>query len=136
MDIKLRARLSAYSKIESVGGVSSNLPDPSLGSVGSVVGIGDTGKYTLFPTVNNNEIDELFDGLPSNTTVTKEEIDQLFTPVEKPAAVTKSEIDSLFDSTDDPEAITKDDIDTLFVSGSSNPTIGTVTYAEIDSLFN
>jgi len=61
MDIKLRARLSAYSKIESISSIANNMPDASATEVGHVVGVGDNGQYTLFPPVGQAEVESLFD---------------------------------------------------------------------------
>lgn len=77
MDIKLRARLTAYSKVDSIEGTVSNLP-----------------------TIDKEHIDSLFDG-PKDRVVTKEEIDTLFDAPEntkdnKIGTVSYSAIDSLF----------------------------------------
>ena len=78
MDIKLRARLTAYSKVDSIEGIVSNLP-----------------------TIDKEHIDSLFDG-PSDRVVTKEEIDTLFdgesdvSSESKIGTVSYSAIDSLF----------------------------------------
>ena len=75
MDIKLRARITAYSKVDSIEGTISDLP-----------------------TVDKEHIDTLFDGRPDRV-VTKEEIDSLFereTHDNKPGVVSYSAIDSLF----------------------------------------
>ena len=98
MDIKLRARLSAYSKIESISGLNSNTPVPDATAAGSVLGVNKTGNYTLFPTVTESEIDSLFMDIIPDEIVTKEEIDTLFTEEEKPEVSTVSfaDIDSLF----------------------------------------
>ena len=97
MDIKLRARLSAYSKVSSLSSVS--LPNPLEGSVGDVVGVGDSGKYELFSKVTHEQIDSLFEGeLDNPRVVTKDEIDTLFE--EEPSkylTVSRAQIDSLFD---------------------------------------
>lgn len=135
MDIKLRARLSAYSKVESITSASNSsasIPDPDILSAGHVLGVNNSGKYTLFPSIESSDIDTLFEDTSTDETITKEEIDTLF-PDEKPKSVTKCEIDSLFDDDVKVEVADKDDIDTLF---SDNTTISTVSHAEIDSLFN
>ena len=77
MDIKLRARLTAYSKVDSIEGTVSNLP-----------------------TIDKEHIDSLFDS-PKDRVVTKEEIDTLFDRPEniqdtKIGTVSYSAIDSLF----------------------------------------
>lgn len=81
MDIKLRARLSAYSKIESIDGVNSNVPAPDATAAGNVLGVNNSGKYTLFPTVSTAEIDTLFepeDEEPEISTVSYADSDSLF----------------------------------------------------------
>lgn len=118
MDIKLRARLSAYSKIESISGLNSGVPVPEATDTGAVLGVSDTGKYTLFPTVKETEIDSLFSDAPTEETVSKEEIDSLF---EGDKAV--------------PEAVSKEEIDTLFENKKEESNISTVSFADIDSLF-
>lgn len=97
MDIKLRARLSAYSKIESINGLTSNTPVPDATAAGSVLGVNNSGNYTLFPTVSHAEIDTLFGNVGTDDIVTKDEIDTLF-PEEEPEVSTVSfaDIDSLF----------------------------------------
>ena len=96
MDIKLRAKLAAYSKVTSIG---SNIPTPSVDNAGDVVGVNDEGKYTLFSKVTHEQIDSLFEGqLDKSRVVTKDEIDTLFEDdTTKPyATVSRSQIDSLF----------------------------------------
>lgn len=152
MDIKLRARLSAYSKIESLEGLQNNIPVPDTGDYGSVLGVGDTGKYTLFPRISQEDMDSQLGTIGAPDTVTKDSIDNLFVTQEEPTAidkatidtlfgkeeepeaVDKSTIDTLFTSTDEPDAVDKEEIDTLFKKEPTE-TIGTVSYAEIDSLF-
>ena len=133
MDIKIRARLSAYSKIASVEGVNTSLPFVGKGDAGSVVGVSAEGSYTLFPTVGKEQVDEMFVDSPNPTTVEKDDIDTLFKETEEPVSVTKAEIDSLFEKDTKPESVGKEDIDTLF--NDKGQTIGTVSFAEIDSLF-
>lgn len=117
MDIKLRARLSAYSKIESINGLNSNTPVPDATAAGSVLGVNNSGNYTLFPTVSHAEIDNLFGNVGTDDIVTKDEIDTLF-----PEEEVKD------------EPVTKDQIDTLFPE--EEPEVSTVSFADIDSLFN
>ena len=53
--------------------------------------------------------------------------------------ITKDEIDSLFNDTTTSESVTKEEIDNLFEDApgaSSEETYGTVSFAEIDSLFD
>lgn len=116
MDIKLRARLSAYSKIESINGLTSNTPVPDATAAGSVIGVNNSGSYTLFPTVSVAEIDNLFGDVGTDDIVTKEEIDTLF-PDEQVRD----------------EPVSKEEIDTLFEN--EKPEITTVSFADIDSLF-
>ena len=134
MDIKLRARLSAYSKIESISGLgnSSSLPKPTVTDSGQVLGVNSSGNYTLFPSIQKEDIDTLFADLVEEETVTKEEIDELFPEDDETVSVTKDEIDSLFNN-DVVNAVDKDKVDDLLESDSQ---IGTVTFTEIDSLFN
>ena len=74
MDIKLKAKLSAYSKIANVGGV--DLDD--------------------IPLVSHDQIDSLFSKDIDPEIVTKNEIDELFIPSDEYEAVTHEAIDSLF----------------------------------------
>ena len=133
MDIKIRARLSAYSKIASVEGVSTSLPLPGIDNVGAVLGVGNEGQYTLFPTVKNEQVDEMFLGMDVAQSVEKDEIDTLFKDEEQPVSVTKGAIVSLFEGEEEDTIVEKDDIDELFTE--ETPT-GTVSFSEIDSLFN
>ena len=141
MDIKIRARLSAYSRISSVEGLKTNIPDPTASDAGHVLGVGDTGNYTLFPSVTTTDIDSLFQNEELDETVKKDEIDSLF-PEEGSddvESVTKDDIDSLFNDSITSESVTKEEIDNLFEDApgaSSEETYGTVSFAEIDSLFN
>lgn len=104
MDIKLRARLSAYGKLSltTPEGGNNDLPFPSIDDAGSVVGVGSTGSYTLFNRVTESEIDSLFNKKPDEpNVVTKDDIDTLFedTPEESPTPyqrVTEKDIDTLF----------------------------------------
>ena len=131
MDIKLRARLSAYAKVDSIGHLQTFIPDPSTAKDGTVLGV-DTGKYTLFPSLDNNDIDNMFQ--ESNVTVVdKNQIDELFKEVEEPESVTKTEIDKLFDTKEEPETVDKTQIDTLFSEEEKEPE--SVTKEEIDDLF-
>ena len=96
MDIKLRARLAAYSRVSST---ASSLPIPGTGNAGDVLGVDSTGSFTFIDRVTNEQIDSLFDGeLDTARVVTKTEIDTLFDDDEEPKykTVTKSQIDSLF----------------------------------------
>lgn len=116
MDIKLRARLSAYSKVESIqAGVTK--PDPELAHAGKILGVGTSGNYTLFDSVDKQKINSLFaDSTPAASTIKKDEIDTLF-PGEKKAVSAGT-----------------DRIDTLFTKQSPNAGV-IVSYEAIDSLF-
>ena len=107
MDIKLNARLSAYSKVDSLRPIQ---------------------------TVTQPQIDSLFVEVTDPSAVTKSEIDTLFTNMSEPQSVTKSEIDTLFLTYKEPESVTKSEIDTMFNS-SETDVIKTVSFKEIDSLF-
>lgn len=116
MDIKLRARLSAYSKVESISGLNSNIPSPDVTAAGNVLGVNNSGNYTLFPTVSTPEIDNLFSDVRMITTVTNEEIDTLF------------QEEKLLDA-----SVTRDQVNTPYHEGSTQ--VGTVSFSSIDSLF-
>lgn len=111
MDIKLRARLSAYSKVSAISGE------------------GDCEHIII----TDKDIDNLFENIDEPQSVKKNEIDSLFVTQEEPESVTKNEIDSLFEEVAEPESVSKDDIDDLFVP--EEETITSVSYKEIDSLF-
>jgi hypothetical protein len=113
LDIKLRARLSAYSKVNSMVDSGSTLPDPSYSDGNAVLGV-TNGEYKLIPSIGAKSIDTLFTDMDTPTSVEKSEIDTLFKEEAVPESVNKDEIDSLFNSTDD---------------------VGTVSYSQIDSLF-
>ena len=116
MDIKLRARLTAYSKVDSIT-AGATLPDPDLAYTGHVLGIGSNGDFNLFPAVESTAIEGLFaDETPPTTVITKDEIDKLFTQEPKVETVTKDRIDSMFD-TEDPVnglVVSFEAIDSLF----------------------
>jgi hypothetical protein len=140
MDIKLRARLSAYSKIESIQGMNNNnLPHPDATAEGHVLGVDANGQYTLIRRVTQEDIAEKWGQAESDTVISKNTIDTLF---DKPAEVVdvldKSTIDTLFDdkSLDGTvDVIEKETIDSLF-SNNRDSSIATVSYAAIDSLFD
>lgn len=156
MDIKLRARLSAYSKIESIQGLNDNtLPHPDAAAEGHVLGVGKDGEYTLFRRVTPEDMNEKW-GHPQNPEVTskewigtlferpaestdvinKEKIDELFEGSPEVVDVTNKEsINTLFDNkTEEVDVTNKEEIDTLFESTTSNK--GIVSHAAIDSLFD
>lgn len=79
MEIKLRARLKAYGKLN----VSQiDLPAPSLEDAGKFLGVGMTGNYALFENAEKKDIDNLFDGtnntIPEPDESVKNLIDSLF----------------------------------------------------------
>lgn len=86
-EIKLRARLSAYSKIESLQELNETLPDPDTLTPGSSVVVSPEGDYVPMTAVTNEEIDSLFNGNNEDDDATEDEL---------PEAVTFEEIDSLF----------------------------------------
>lgn len=161
MDIKLRARLSAYSKIESIQGMNNNnLPHPDATAEGHVLGVGSNGQYTLIRRVTPEDMSEKWGQAQSPEVTSKEWIGTLFDrPAEATDVINKETIDSLFDNTsaegsvdvteketidtlfDDKESAEsvdvaeKNTIDTLFEKTTA-PKVGTVSYAAIDSLFN
>ena len=95
MDIKLRARLSAYSKVSSI---STQIPLPESSDSGSVLGVNESGKYELYPRVSHESIDSLFTG-----------------QLDEPRVITKNEIDTLFENTDtDTKSVSRSQIDSLF----------------------
>ena len=72
MNIKLHARLTAYSRVNPNNG----LPNPSDAEDRSILGVHD-GKYVFFNDVDKTQIDSLFDN--SNTEGQKSNmIDDLF----------------------------------------------------------
>lgn len=93
MDIKLNARLSAYSKID-----NSTFPDCD------------------HEHVTKEQIDELFKDTDQPTSVTKNEIDELFTETDEPLSVTKDQIDNLFEEQDESNitSVSYSEIDSLF----------------------
>ena len=109
MDIKLRARLSAYSKVDSITNTCEH-------------------EY-----VSEEQIDELFKNMDTPSSVTKTEIDELFQTVDEPESVSKTEIDSLFANVNEPESVTKGQIDTLFKE--EEQPVASVSFKDIDSLF-
>lgn len=140
MDIKLRARLSAYSKIESIQGMSNNnLPHPDATAEGHVLGVGSNGQYTLIRRVTQEDMSEKWGQAQSAEYTPKEWIDTLFDkPAEKVDVLDKESIDTLFDgeSTEGKVDVTeKETIDSVFKE-QQNAGIATVSYAAIDSLFN
>lgn len=56
MDIKLRARLRAYGKLD----ISQDyLPHPTANDAGKFLGIGNDGTYTLFENATEEHIDDI-----------------------------------------------------------------------------
>lgn len=78
MNIKLHAKLAAYSKISDIK-TEMGLPEPTPSDIGGFVGVGVDGKYTIFKNVSRSRIDELFteEGIDVNAT-NKALIDSLF----------------------------------------------------------
>ena len=58
MNIKLKAKLSAYSKVDSIG---SEFPRPLPSDYGKLLGVGRDGSYELFGTTTAADMDELFE---------------------------------------------------------------------------
>ena len=73
MEIKLRAKLSAYSKVNSAG-----VPIPDVADSGSVLGVNEAGQYAFFRNTKQEDVDELFTDADLTTSVTKEDIHKLF----------------------------------------------------------
>lgn len=115
MNIKLRARLAAYSKLNTYS--SDSLPNIEDFEGDGVVTVTDK-KYAVQPVerITETDIDSMFG--TTETTVSKEQIDSLFftQPTDSYGTVSKDEIDTLFDDEDND--------------------VGTVSFADIDSLFN
>ena len=76
MNIKLRARLKAYGKLD----ISQDyLPHPTIDDAGKFVGIGVDGKYTLFENATEKQIDDIVNNKSDNITNTKKSfIDSMF----------------------------------------------------------
>ena len=95
MDIKLNARLAAYSKIESLD--SNKLPKPDSSNQGDILGVNGEGNYSLIDCVTNEAIDTLFNGqITEAVSVNKDTIDTLFIDDSDAEIVSKAAIDSLF----------------------------------------
>ena len=78
MNITLRAKLKAYSKVDIY---QQSLPHPSLDDAGKFLGIGMDGNYTLFDNATERQIDDIVNG----------------EPIEKqPSEAARTFIDSLF----------------------------------------
>ena len=56
MNIKLHAKLAAYTKVTNV----NQFPEPTDADIGGFVGVGTDKQYTIFKNVSENKIDELF----------------------------------------------------------------------------
>lgn len=87
MEIKLRARLAAYSRMDSIENIANRVP--------------------------HKAIDTLFDPKELDTIVSKEDINDLFIDAEPDRVVDKEEIDSLF-QLDNDRKVTYAEIDSLF----------------------
>lgn len=132
MDIKIRARLSAYSKVSSIDSISTELPLAGKSDAGSVVGVGEDGSYTLFPTSNKDSIDEMFTYSSVPTPVEKQEIDGLFSNEDTATSVTKDAIDSLFTDSKTSGVVGKEEIDSLFTNSTNNASV--VRFNDVGSL--
>ncbi len=91
MNIKLRARLTAYSKIETATDTQPSIPDATPESSGGILGVNSSGDYTIYPSVTKDDIDSLFNY--SHT-----DVDMLF-PTDSESdgsTISRKEIDSLF----------------------------------------
>ena len=64
MKIKLKARLSAYSKVRSI---ESMMPSPTLEDAGKLLGVSESGEYVLISDVANNKISELFEDVTTSS---------------------------------------------------------------------
>lgn len=73
MDIKLRARLSAYSKIGSTS-TNPDIPDIADGDV-TIVGKNDIGTYVLVPIAEREDVQTMFD---SNNVADTDDVTALF----------------------------------------------------------
>lgn len=131
MDIKIRARLSAYSKISSIEQLNTELPLVTPDDAGAVLGVSGDGKYTLYSKIKQEHIDEMFLGSDVTQTVEKEEIDTLFEDKDI-TSVSKSDIDRLFDGSDVDNNTGNDTNGSTENNGNQ---IGVVSFADIDSLF-
>lgn len=90
MEIKLRARLSAYSKLESIEEIHNLASVPAAAIDKLFNNVEDT-------LVTPGDIDALFPAVEPDKVISKEEIDKLFTVTEdNTRRVTESEIDKLF----------------------------------------
>ena len=78
MNIKLRARLKAYGKLD----ISQDyLPHTSADDAGKFLGVDKAGNYTLFANASEHNIDTLFTNDPEDPIVTdgkKSFIDSMF----------------------------------------------------------
>lgn len=75
MNIKLHAKLAAYTKVTNV----NQFPEPTSSDIGGFVGVGTDGQYTIFKNVSENKIDDLFEGEEIEVTSNnKSLIDSLF----------------------------------------------------------
>ena len=88
MDIKLRTRLSAYSKVESINQVAeATVTNEAIDSFFN---------NDLYHVVNKAEIDGLFINEEVDKVVDKSDIDTLFTAEDNTRRISYAEIDSLF----------------------------------------
>jgi hypothetical protein len=116
MEMKIRARLSAYSKVDSISGMG--VPAADASNAGAILTVDENGQYRLMSSISNEQVDNLF----------TEEI--------LPDIVDKDTIDTLFKETvEDDRPIGKEEIDSLFGNGTNVEGVGTVSHSAIDSLF-
>ena len=74
-DIKLRAKLRAYGKLD----ISQDyLPHPTLDDAGKFLGIGTDGNYVLFDNATEDQIDEIINESDNIQSSKKSFIDSMF----------------------------------------------------------
>ena len=96
MDIKLRARLSAYSKVNNAD-FNNQIPIPTGDNKGDVLGVNNSGDYTFLDIVNTSYIDTLFEKTPEPEEYTIAGEENIDTVLDDTTLVSYSNIDSLFD---------------------------------------
>ena len=116
MEMKIRARLSAYSKVDSMSGMG--VPAADVSNAGAILTVDENGQYRLMSSISNEQVDNLF----------TEEI--------APTVVDKDTIDSLFKETaEDERPVGKEEIDSLFGNEIDGEVVETVSHSARDSLF-
>ena len=74
-DIKLRAKLRAYGKLD----ISQDyVPHPTLEDAGKFLGIGTDGNYVLFDNATEDQIDEIINESDNIQSSKKSFIDSMF----------------------------------------------------------